>query len=125
MIPTTPKEISDLIQTLSSNKSTGPNSIPMSILKKIKNEISIPLSAIISNPFENGTFSNLLKSAQVIPVFKNGSRLSCNNYRPISLLSNIGKIIEKLLRKRLNHVLEQLDVFYALQFGFLLEHLYQ
>ena len=125
MTPTSPEEIANLIQTLSSNKSTGPNSIPMSILKKIKNEISISLSAIINNSFENGIFPNLLKSAQVIPVFKNGSRLSCNNYRPISLLSNIGKIIEKLLRKRLNHVLEQLDVFYALQFGFLLEHLYQ
>ena len=118
MIPTTPKEISDLIQTLSSNKSTGPNSIPMSILKKIKNEISIPLSAIISNPFENGIFSNLLKSAQVIPVFKNGSRLSCNNYRPISLVSNIGKVIEKLIHKRLNHFLEQHKVFYYLQFGY-------
>ena len=118
MTPTIPEEISDLIETLSSNKSAGPNSIPMSILKKIKNEISIPLSAIISNPFENGIFSNLLKSAQVIPVFKNGSRLSCNNYRPISLLSNIGKTIVKLIHKRLNHILEQHKVFYALQFGF-------
>ena len=118
LTPTTPEEISDLIQTLSSNKSTGPNSIPTSILKKIKNEISIPLSAIINNSFENGIFPNLLKSAQVIPVFKNGSRLSCNNYRPISLLSNIGKIIEKLIHKRLNHFLEQHKVFYALQFGF-------
>ena len=107
MTPTTPEEISDLIQTLSSNKSTGPNSIPTSILKKIKNEISIPLSAIINNSFENGIFPNLLKSAQVIPVFKNGSRLSCNNYRPISLLSNIGKIIEKLIHKKLNYFLEQ------------------
>ena len=96
MTPTTPKEISDLIQTLSLNKSTGPNSIPISILKKIKNEISIPLSAIIKNSFENGIFPNLLKSAQVIPVFKNGFRLSCNNYRPIFVLSNIGKIIVKL-----------------------------
>ena len=118
MTPTTPEEISDLIQTLSSNKSTGPNSIPTSILKEIKNEIFIPLSAIINNSFENGIFPNLLKSAQVIPVFKNGSRLSCNNYRPISLLSNIGKIIEKLIHKRLNHFLEQHKVFYALQFGF-------
>ena len=66
---TTPEEISDLIQTLSSNKSTGRSSIPTSILKKIKNEIDIPLSAITNNSFENGIFSNLLKSAQVIPVF--------------------------------------------------------
>ena len=76
MTPTTPEEISDLMQTLNSNKSTGPNSIPTSTLKKIKNEISIPLSAIINNSFENGIFPNLLKSAKVIPVFKNGSRLS-------------------------------------------------
>ena len=118
MTPTIPEEISDLIETLSSNKSAGPNSIPMSILKKIDNEISISLSVIIKNSFENGIFPNLLKSAEVIPVFKNGSRLSCNNYRPISLLSNIGKTIVKLIHKRLNHILEQHKVFYALQFGF-------
>ena len=56
MTPTTPAEISDLIQTLSSNKSTGPNSIPTLVLKKIKNGISIPLAAIINNSFENGIF---------------------------------------------------------------------
>ena len=106
MTPATPEVISDLIQIPSSNKSTGPNSIPTSILKKIKNEISIPLSVIINNSFENGIFPNLLKSEKVIPVFKNGFRLSCKNYRPISLLSNIDKIIEKLIHKRLNHFLE-------------------
>ena len=118
LTPTTPEERFDLIQTLSLNKSTGPNSIPTSVLNKIKNEISIPLSAIINNSFENRIFPNLLKSAQVILVFKNGSRLSCNNYRPISLLSNMGKIIEKLIDKRLNHFLKQHKVFYTFQFVF-------
>ena len=88
MTPTAPEEISDLIQTLSSNKSTGPNSIPTLILKKIKNEISIPLSTIFKNSFENRIFCNLLKSAKVIPVFQNGSRLSCNNYTGIPYVSN-------------------------------------
>ena len=46
--PTTPEEMSNLIQTLSSNKSTGLSTIPTSILKRIKNEISIPLLAIIN-----------------------------------------------------------------------------
>ena len=59
-----------------------------------------------------------MKSAQVVLVFKNGSRLSYKYYRTISLLSNIGKIIEKLIYKRLNHFLEKCKVCYALQFGF-------
>ena len=51
-------------------------------------------------------------------VFKNESRLPCNNYRPISLLSNIGKIIEKLMDQRLNQSLEDNECFYPHQFGF-------
>ena len=119
MTPTTPGEISDLMQTLSSNKSTGPNSIPKSILKKIKKETFILLSAITHNSFENGIFRSLLKSAKAIPIFKNGFRLSCNSHRPISLLSNGGKIIEILMHKRLNHFLQH-KIFYAPQFGFCL-----
>ena len=105
-IPPTKRNFSDYLKNAVA-ESTRPNSIPTSILKKIKNEVSIPLSVIINSSFENGIFPNLLKSAQVIRVFKNGSRLSCNNYRPISLLSNIGKIIEKLIHKKLNYFLEQ------------------
>ena len=118
MTPTSPEEISDSIQTLSSNKSTGPSSIPSLILNKIKNEIYVPLSAIINNSFENSSFPNLLKSAKVIPVFKIGFILSCNNYKPILHLPNTGKINEISSKKRLNHFLEQRKIFYALQFGF-------
>ena len=42
----------------------------------------------------------------------------CNNYKPVSLLSNICKIIEKLIHRRLNDFLEQQKCFYELQFGF-------
>ena len=64
--PTTPEETSDLIQSLRSNKHTGANCIPTSILKNIKNEISTPFPVIINNSFENWIFPNLLKSALVI-----------------------------------------------------------
>ena len=59
-------------------------------------------------PLKTGSFPtywNLHKWFQYLS--RNGSRLSCNNYTPISLLSNIGKIIEKLIHNRLNHFLEQ------------------
>ena len=61
----------------------------------IKHDISEPLSQIINLSFSTGCFPNNLKIAKVIPVFKKDSPLECNNYRPISLLSNIDKIFEK------------------------------
>ena len=60
--------------------------------------------------------------AKVVPIFKSETRLLCNNYRPISLLSNIGKIIEKLMHQRLNFFLEQYNCYYPFQFGFRLNY---
>ena len=54
----------------------------------------------------------------MIPVFKKGDKLEVNNYRPISLISNIRKITEKLIHRRLNSILEQNNIFYPSQFGF-------
>ena len=68
--------------------------------------------------FHNGVFRNILKIVTLIPIFKSESRVACNNYRPISLLSNIGKIIEKLMHKRLYSFLETQNCFYPAQFGF-------
>ena len=58
----------------------------------------------------------------MVPIFKSETRLLCNNYRPISLLSNIGKTIEKLMYKRLNFFLEQCNSCYPFQFGFRLNY---
>ena len=66
-------------------------------MKQIKNAISAPLAKLINSSFDNGVFTNTLKIAKVIPIFKRESRVVCNSYRPIPLLSNIGKIIEKLM----------------------------
>ena len=95
-----------------------PNSIPTKILHLIKDKISIPLSELINKSFATGCFPNICKTAKVIPIFKTESRLLCNNYRPISLLSNISKIIEKIMYQRLNNFLEETNCFYNLQFGF-------
>ena len=64
-----------------------------------------------------GVFPSVLKTAKVVPVFKKDSKLDYSNYRPISLLSNIEKILEKLMYKRLYTFLNK-NVIYNLQFGF-------
>ena len=65
-----------------------------------------------------GVFPSVLKTAKVVPVFKKDSKLDCSIYCPISLLSNIEKILEKLMYKRLYTFLNNNNIIYNLQFGF-------
>ena len=116
--PCTKEEILDIISGLSSGKATGPNSIPIKILELAKDKISQHLSTIFNLSFSTGTFPSLLKIAKVIPIHKKDSKLDCTNYRPISLLSNLDKIIEKLMYTRLTKYLEDQKILYYKQFGF-------
>ena len=59
-----------------------------------------------------------LKTAKVIPIHKKDLKLECSNYRPIALLSNIEKILEELMHKRLSNFLDINKLIYSLQFGF-------
>ena len=115
--PTTPSEVMDLISNLKIAKSVGPFSIP-SILQLTKDIICFQLTEIINLSFLTGTFPDNLKIAKIIPIFKNDSKLSCNNYRPISLLSNISKIFEKLMYSRVYNFLDTFKCLDELQFGF-------
>ena len=114
---TSNEEILEIISELE-NKSTGPQSIPVKLLKTIPDLILVPLSKIISTSFSTGTFPDALKISKVIPIHKGGSSEDLNNYRPISLLSIFDKVIEKMMHKRLYAFLEQHDILYPKQFGF-------
>ena len=116
--PTDSSEINLIISSLSNNKSTGPNSIPCKILKLLKYELSSHLADIFNISFSTGIFPSLLKTAKVIPIHKKDSRLDCSNYRPISLLSNLDKILEKLMYNRIYNFLDKNNLIYSLQFGF-------
>ena len=65
-----------------------------------------------------GVFPSILKSTNLVPVFKKDSKLDYSNYGAISLLSNIEKILEKLMYKRLYTFLSNNDIIYNSQFGF-------
>ena len=118
MTPTTDEEISDLISDLNIGQSTGPNSIPIKVMKQIKDVISPPLAKLMNRSFHEGVFPNILKIAKVMSIFKSESKVACNSYRLVSLLSNIGKVLEKLMHKPLYSFLETQNCFYPDQFGF-------
>ena len=115
-------EIENIIAVINPKKATGPFSVPTNILHLLKTQISHPLSVIFNLSFRTGKFPDLLKSAKVIPIFKKGSKLQTSNYRPISLLSNLNKILEKLMFNRVYSFLEKNKILYYLQFGFRQKH---
>ena len=116
--PTDKEEIANIISSLNSTKASGPNSIPYRILFLLRNEISKQLADLFNLSFMTGVFSSVLKTAKVVPVFKKDSKLGYSNYRPISLLSNIEKILQKLMYNRLCTFLDKNNIIYNLLFGF-------
>ena len=68
--------------------------------------------------FSSGIIPSVLKIARVVPVYKKDSKLDYQNYCPISSLSNIENILEKLMYKCLYKFLSDNNILYELQFGF-------
>ena len=111
------EEVLNIIKNLE-DKSTGPQSIPIKLLKLIPDLILVPLCKIISMSFSSGKFPDPLKICKTIPIHMGGSTILLNNYRPISLLSIFDKIIEKLMHKRLYNFLNEHSILFSNQFGF-------
>ena len=115
-------ELKSIIKSLDSKKASGPNSIDTNILHLLIEEICNPLCKIFNLSFSTGQHPDIFKIAKTIPIFKKGSRLMVSNYRPISLLSNLNKILEKLMFSRVYKFLDDYQCIYSLQFGFRSKH---
>ena len=111
-------EISLVIKKLKNKYSTDCDGLNNFIPKKIEYATVPTLTFLVNKCFEKGTFPKCLKKAVVIPIHKCGHAYEAQNYRPISLLPTIGKILEKLLCDRMTAFLEKYDLFNKNQFGF-------
>ena len=120
--PIVPMEVFREISRLNAKKSPGPENIPIKFYKTANEEISNFLSILCNKSVKTGYFPYSLKLAKVIPVHKSGKHSLLNNYRPISLLSPISKILESLISKRLTKYLEDSNIISVHQFGFRKSH---
>ena len=91
--------------------------ISLTLLKQLSK-----VAHLINMSLEQGAVPEVMKIAKVIPIYKAKCKESFSNYRPISLLSNISKILEKVVHKRLYSYLVKHDILYANQFGFRPKH---
>ena len=112
------EEICSIIKKFDVRKAYGPNSIPSLVLHHMQSELSKPLSWIANICLISGIHPDKLKIAKIATIFKKGSRLQTCNYRPISLLSNINKIFEKVVYSRVFSFLNKNNSIYNLQYGF-------
>ena len=88
----------------------------------MKNDISDQLAVLFNLSFSCGSFATILKSSKVTPIYKKDSKLRCSNYIPISLLSNIDKILERIVYNCFYKFFEDNKLIYNLQFGFWQKH---
>ena len=116
--PITPLEIQRIISNLQPNKSTPSTCAEIKFLKLSSQKISAFLSNVFNECMKMGVFPDCLKLAEVIPVFKAGSKLTVSNYRPISLLNIFSKIFEKCLFSRLSDFCLTHKIISNNQFGF-------
>ena len=100
------------------NKTFGPNTYPVKVLKYISNPISHILSHLINISLESGEFPNSLKTARVTPIFKDGNPNDLSNYRPISVLPLLSKVYEKAVYRQIYEFLERKNILFKNQFGF-------
>ena len=102
------QEVLRTLNSLDPNKSTGPDGIPIKLLKLIALLIEKPLAQLFNKSLESGTFPNKFKEANIKPIFKNkGTPSDYTCYRPISILSALSKVFEKIKYKHVyNHFTE-------------------
>ena len=86
--------------------------LSLSLLKAIAQEICIPLGHIFNLSITTGVFPDKLKASRVVPIYKSGDSTSCDNYRPISLVSSISKILEKIVAAKLTEHLQSNNLLY-------------
>ncbi len=90
----------------------------MKIVKRVIEGISEPLTFICNLSFQTGKFPSKMKIAKVVPLYKSGDRHHFTNYRPVSLLSQFSKILEKVFNNRLDKFIVKHKILSDNQYGF-------
>ena len=117
-ITASPSIVYNKLKNLKDNKSLGPEGWPFVALKEAAQELSIPLSIIFNKSLQSPSVPEIWKQAFVSPIHKKGDRSKAENYRPISLTSTIGKILESIIRDKIYQHLTVNNLLVPNQHGF-------
>ena len=118
-ISLTPKMVRKVVMILDLSKASGPDCIPVVVLKNCEPEHSYILAELFNKCLKESCFPDCWKVSSVVPVLKNvGERSTAKYYRPVSLLSVVSKVFEKLVNNRIVDHLGKCGLFSDFQYGF-------
>ena len=115
----TPELVAKKIKAMKDNKSPGVDGIPPKLLMETVEQISIPLARVFNLSLKEVVVPFEWKEANIIPLFKKGSRNKSENYRPVSLTSVICKLLERLIKDHMVEFLVKHKLLNSSQHGFL------
>ena len=107
-----------MLNKINVGKSIGPDEIYGKLLYEIRSEIAGPLTHLFNLSLSEGYIPQDWRDANVIPLFKKGNKNQAQNYRPVSLLSIVGKLLESLIKEKLVNHLNKHNLIRDTQHGF-------
>uniref|UniRef100_A0A3B3I1E4 Reverse transcriptase domain-containing protein n=1 Tax=Oryzias latipes TaxID=8090 RepID=A0A3B3I1E4_ORYLA len=111
-------ELISIVNNFKSKNSKDCEDIDMKVVKKVIYSLSKPLTYICNFSLRTGRFPNQMKIAKVIPIYKSGDKHQFTNYRPVSLLPQFSKILEKIFNDKLASFIEKHNTINENQYGF-------
>ena len=111
----TEPEVFDLLASLDISKATGPDGVSAQMLKHTAGSITPIITALFNQSVSTGTVPDQWKVSLVVPIHKQGDKANPSNYRPISLLPIISKVLEQHIANKLRSLLSISDQ----QWGFM------
>ncbi|CAJ0930371.1 unnamed protein product [Ranitomeya imitator] len=115
----TQEEVRNRLNKIKIDKSPGPDGIHPRVLRELSNVIDKPLFLIFRDSIATGSVPQDWRIANVVPIFKKGSKSEPGNYRPVSLTSIVGKIFEGFLRDVILDYLNENNCLTPYQHGFM------
>ena len=106
----TEQKVFQVLSSMSPNKASGLDKFPVKLVKIAAPYITKSLTAIFNRSISTGIFPCDWKVAKVTPIHKDGDKSDMDNYRPISVISIIAKIMEKLVHSQLYSYLERFNI---------------
>ncbi|KAL4082915.1 hypothetical protein QTP88_029569 [Uroleucon formosanum] len=111
-------EVKNILNNLNNNSAPGVDGYTALFFKQTGDNVILPIVHIINCSVTNGTVPDELKVARIVPIHKKGDKTDFTNYRPISIVGILAKILEKIIKNQLLDYLERDKLIFTGQYGY-------